>query len=58
MIPYDAKVHTNLGILFANMPGHQEQAIAHFEAAQHPRPAARRPQARPLAPAPSHGRLT
>jgi len=32
-IPDDAKVHNNLGILFAGMPDHQKEAITHFEAA-------------------------
>ena len=38
IIPDDAKVHNNLGILYASLPDHQEQAISRFDAAvrQHP----------------------
>jgi hypothetical protein len=33
LVPRDAKIHNNLGILLANLPDHQNEAISHFEAA-------------------------
>jgi hypothetical protein len=33
VVPNDAKIHNNLGILFSNIPGREKDAVSHFEAA-------------------------
>jgi tetratricopeptide (TPR) repeat protein len=39
LVPIDASVHNNLGILYSKMPGRQKDALAHFEAAVRYNPA-------------------